>query len=159
MRRLLSVTALLAVLLTGGAAVAVQPDEMLKDPAAEARARKLSAELRCLVCQNESIDDSNAPLAKDLRLLVRERITAGDTDAQITTFLVQRYGEFVLLRPPFSVRTLALYGAPFIALGIAGLLLIRRAQRRVVPDAAGLSDDERARLAKLLSRGDEITKT
>ena len=92
-------------------AFAVQPDEMLKDPAAEARARKLSSELRCLVCQNESIDDSNAPLAKDLRLLVRERITAGDSDQQILDFLKQRYGDFVLLRPPLGADAGPLRGA------------------------------------------------
>jgi cytochrome c-type biogenesis protein CcmH len=153
-RRRLLALALAAALLPAGAAFAVQPDEMLKDPAAEARARKLSAELRCLVCQNESIDDSNAPLAKDLRLLVRERITAGDSDAQIRNFLVQRYGEFVLLRPPFSVRTLVLYGAPFAALGLGGWLIWRRARRLPPPVTAdGLSAEEKARLDRLISGG------
>ncbi len=151
MRRRLLALALAAALMPA-AAVAVQPDEMLKDPAAEARARKLSAELRCLVCQNESIDDSNAPLAKDLRLLVRERITAGDTDAAIRSFLVQRYGEFVLLRPPFSIRTLFLYGAPFAALGLGGWLIWRRSRRLPAPTgAASLSDEEKARLDRLMS--------
>ncbi len=154
MRRLLLALALAAAFLPAGPAIAVQPDEMLKDPAAEARARKLSAELRCLVCQNESIDDSNAPLAKDLRLLVRERITAGDTDAAIRTFLVQRYGEFVLLRPPFSIRTLFLYGAPFAALGLGGWLIWRRSRRLPAPTAAGsLTDEEKARLDRLISGG------
>lgn len=146
--------ALAGALLSSGPTFAVQPDEMLKDPAAEARARKLSAELRCLVCQNESIDDSNAPLAKDLRLLVRERITAGDTDPQIRSFLVQRYGEFVLLRPPFSIRTMALYGAPFATLALGGWLIWRRTRRQAAPAApAVLSDEEKARLDKLLSGG------
>jgi cytochrome c-type biogenesis protein CcmH len=146
--------ALFAVLFALSApAHAVQPDEILKDPVAESRARKLSSELRCLVCQNESIDDSNAPLAKDLRLLVRERITAGDTDDQVKAFLVQRYGEFVLLRPPVSLRTLALYGAPFAALVLGGLLIWRRSREKVGPVAvAGLSDEEKARLDKVLSK-------
>ncbi len=131
---------------------AVQPDEILKDPTAESRARKLSTELRCLVCQNESIDDSNAPLAKDLRLLVRERIMAGDSDEQVKAFLVQRYGEFVLLRPPVSLRTLALYGAPFAALALGGLLIWRRARVKAGPVAvAALSEDEKARLDKVIS--------
>jgi cytochrome c-type biogenesis protein CcmH len=131
---------------------AVQPDEILKDPTAESRARKLSTELRCLVCQNESIDDSNAPLAKDLRLLVRERITAGDSDEQVKAFLVQRYGEFVLLRPPVSLRTIALYGAPFAALVMGGWLIWRRARLKAGPVAvAGLSEEEKARLERVLS--------
>jgi cytochrome c-type biogenesis protein CcmH len=131
---------------------AVQPDEILKDPAAEARARTLSAGLRCLVCQNESIDDSNAPLAKDLRLLVRERITAGDTDAQVQAFLVARYGEFVLLKPPFSARTALLYGAPFGALALGGLLVWRLSRRRAAAAPAELSDEEKDRLARVLDR-------
>jgi cytochrome c-type biogenesis protein CcmH len=131
---------------------AVQPDEILKDATAESRARKLSTELRCLVCQNESIDDSNAPLAKDLRLLVRERITAGDSDEQVKAFLVQRYGEFVLLRPPVSLRTIALYGAPFAALALGGLLIWRRARVKAGPVAvAGLSEEEKKRLERVLS--------
>jgi len=143
--------AVLVVLLGLGApAVAVQPDEMLKDPVAEGRARQLSSELRCLVCQNESIDDSNAPLAKDLRLLVRERIAAGDTDEAVKSFLVARYGEFVLLRPPVSARTAVLYGAPFAALLFGGWLIWRRA-RRPSERAAALTDDEAARLRKLLA--------
>jgi cytochrome c-type biogenesis protein CcmH len=142
--------ALLACLLAAPVQ-AVQPDEMLKDPVAESRARKLSAELRCLVCQNESIDDSNAPLAKDLRLLVRERITAGDSDEAVKSFLVQRYGEFVLLRPPLSNRTMALYGAPFAALIAGGVLIWRRSRRRPALGSAALSEDEKARLEKLLS--------
>jgi cytochrome c-type biogenesis protein CcmH len=133
-------------------ALAVNPDEMLKDPVAEARARKLSSGLRCLVCQNESIDDSNAPLAKDLRLLVRERITAGDSDSQVKDFLVSRYGQYVLLMPPLSLQTLLLYTAPFLVLGIGGIMLWRRGKGRTeaVP-AEGLSADEKARLDKLFS--------
>lgn len=138
-------------LLVAVPAHAVQPDEMLKDPALETRARQLSTGLRCLVCQNESIDDSNAPLARDLRLLVRERITAGDTDAQVKAFLVARYGEFVLLRPPFSTRTAVLYGAPFAALVLGGLLVWRLSRRRdAVVAPAGLTDEEKARLEKAL---------
>src|ERR1041384_1887939 len=94
-------------------ALAVQPDEILKDAALEPRARTLSQELRCMVCQNQSIDDSDAPLAKDLRVLVRERLTAGDSDRQVIDFLVTRYGEFVLLKPRFSMHTLLLWLAPF----------------------------------------------
>src|SRR5690606_12873648 len=95
---------------------AVQPDEVLDDPALEARARALSAHLRCLVCQNQSIDDSDAPLAKDLRLLVRERLVAGDSDTEVTNFLVARYGEFVLLKPPFAKHTLLLWLTPLLLL-------------------------------------------
>jgi cytochrome c-type biogenesis protein CcmH len=141
----------LLLLLATAPAHAVQPDELLKDPAAEARARQLSAGLRCLVCQNESIDDSSAPLARDLRLLVRERITAGDTDAQVKAFLVARYGEFVLLRPPFSARTAALYAAPFAALALGGLLVWRLSRRRPeVAASPGLTNEEKARLERML---------
>jgi cytochrome c-type biogenesis protein CcmH len=100
-------------LLTASQAVAVQPDEVLPDPALESRARVLSQELRCMVCQNQSIDDSDAPLARDLRLLVRERIATGDSDSQVIDFLVTRYGEFVLLRPRVTTHTLLLWLAPF----------------------------------------------
>jgi cytochrome c-type biogenesis protein CcmH len=134
-------------------ALAVQPDEVLKDPAQEARARQLSTGLRCLVCQNESIDDSSAPLARDLRLLVRERISAGDTDAQVKAFLVARYGEFVLLRPPVSLRTAVLYGAPFAALALGGLLVWRLSRRRAeIAAPAGLSEDEKRQLKRVLER-------
>jgi cytochrome c-type biogenesis protein CcmH len=146
-----SAAALATLLIFAPTAHAVQPEEVLKDPVAESRARKLSTELRCLVCQNESIDDSSAPLAKDLRLLVRERITAGDSDAQVKSFLVQRYGEFVLLKPPFSARTALLWSAPFLAVGLGGLMLWRLSRRRIAPVAvAGLSEDEKRRLEKLL---------
>src|SRR5215208_4321189 len=109
--------AVLAALLAGAPALAVQPDEVLPDPALEARARKLSRELRCLVCQNQSIDDSDAPLARDLRLLVRERLKAGDQDSQVLGFLTSRYGDFVLLKPRFGWDTAMLWLAP------AGVLL------------------------------------
>lgn len=145
-------TVLLAVVLFAGSAHAVKPDEVLPDPALEARARALSLELRCLVCQNQSIDDSDAPLARDLRLLVRERLKAGDSDAAVRVFLVQRYGEFVLLKPPFKLETLLLWLGPFAILILAGLGLII-ARRRRMQDAlaaeAPLSDTERAELALL----------
>ncbi len=150
--RLRGVRAGLALLLLLTPAHAVQPDEQLKDPALEARARALSAGLRCLVCQNESIDDSNAPLARDLRLLVRERIVAGETDDQIRAFLVARYGEFVLLRPPLSWRTALLYGAPFAALALGGLLVWRLSRRRAAVAASGLTEEEKARLARILGK-------
>src|SRR5476651_229511 len=108
--------ALLAALMAPTFAFAVTPDEMLKDPALELRARDLSRELRCMVCQNQSIDDSEAPLAKDLRVLVRERLTKGDSDRQVLDFLVARYGEFVLLKPPLQLHTLLLWGLPPLAL-------------------------------------------
>ena len=143
---------LLSLLLQPGAAHAVQPNEVLKDPALEARARALSAQLRCLVCQNQSIDDSDAPLAKDLRLLVRERLVAGDSDQEVTRFLVARYGEFVLLRPPLSGNTLLLWLTPLLLLaaaagGIGGRLA---AARKGGAPPAPLTADEQRRLAGLL---------
>jgi cytochrome c-type biogenesis protein CcmH len=108
-----------------GNANAVQPDEVLPDPRLESRAREISAELRCLVCQNQSIDDSDAPLARDLRLLVRERLKAGDSDGDVIQFLVDRYGEFVLLRPRLSAATYALWIAPLLIF-LAGVFLVRR---------------------------------
>ncbi len=131
--------------------VAVEPDEILSDAKLEARARKLSAELRCLVCQNQSIDDSNAPLARDLRVLVRERLQAGDGDGEILDYVVARYGEFVLLRPRFSVSTLILWLAPVLLLA-GGIWLARgvmRAQAPVAP-ADELSAKDQARLAEIL---------
>ncbi len=130
---------------------AVEPGEALADPALEARARDLSTDLRCLVCQNQSIDDSHAPLARDLRLLVRERLKAGDTDEQVRDFLVQRYGDFILLKPPLRFGTLLLWGAPLLVLlaGGFGLALASRRRRPASP-AVDLSADERARLDKLL---------
>ena len=133
---------------------AVQPDEMLQNPALEARARTLSQELRCMVCQNESIDDSDAPLAHDLRVLVRERLQAGDSDAQVLDFLVARYGEFVLLKPRLSWRTAILWGLPpgLLLVGFA-LLMVAAARRRgrVQEPAPNLTAAEQARLKKILA--------
>jgi cytochrome c-type biogenesis protein CcmH len=133
---------------------AVQPDEVLSNPALEARARTLSKELRCMVCQNQSIDDSDAPLARDLRILVRERLTAGDSNAQVLDFLVARYGEFVLLRPRLSWHTAILWGLPplVLLLGIGALVFLRR--RVPAGDAATLTAEEEARLTEVLRRGD-----
>src|SRR6476661_9492348 len=124
MRRLAAIALVLAAI-ASSSSLAVQPEEMLRDPKLEARARELSRELRCMVCQNQSIDESEAPLARDLRLLVRERITKGDTDRQVLDFLVVRYGEFVLLKPPFKLHTLLLWALPPAALiaGLIGLLM------------------------------------
>jgi cytochrome c-type biogenesis protein CcmH len=139
-------------------ALAVQPDEILSDARLEARARALSKELRCMVCQNQSIDDSEAPLAKDLRVLVRERLVAGDSDQQVIDFLVARYGEFVLLKPLFSLHTAILWiGPPALLIGgafLLGLIAWRRS-RRGLTDAARvqggtLTAAEEARLARLL---------
>jgi cytochrome c-type biogenesis protein CcmH len=133
------------------AAQAVQPDEMLSDPQLEARARALSRELRCMVCQNQSIDDSEAPLARDLRILVRERLRAGDSDPQVLNFLVARYGEFVLLRPPFEWHTAVLWLSPLVVLLAGGFSLLFLARKRGAPPAvpATLSAAEQERLAQL----------
>ncbi len=134
---------------------AVEPDEVLQDPTLEARAREISEGLRCLVCQNQSIDDSEAPLAKDLRLLVRERLKAGDSDEQIVDFIVARYGEFVLLKPRFEAHTLLLWFAT-PAVFLTALLIIALAYRRRRADAqnlTSLSVDERRRLKRLLGKG------
>ena len=132
MRRVALIGLLLSLAMPG-AASAVQPDEMLRDSALESRARDLSRELRCMVCQNQSIDDSEAPLARDLRLLVRERLIKGDSDQQVLSFLVSRYGEFVLLRPPLEWHTLLLWGLPPAALiaGPIGLFIMSRRRRSV----------------------------
>ena len=135
--------------------MAVEPDEVLKDPALEARARALSQTLRCMVCQNESIDESHAPLARDLRLLVRERIKQGDSDAAVREFLVARYGEFILLEPRFSPRTWLLWGIPVLAL-IAGIGGIALALRRRPPAAAPLSEEEKRRLSALLEKNNKV---
>ena len=147
----LRLAALFACLILLTPAYAVEPGEVLADPALEARARDLSADLRCLVCQNQSIDDSHAPLAKDLRLLVRERLQAGDSDDQVRTYLVQRYGDFVLLKPPLRIGTLLLWGAPLMVLLAGGFGLLLASRRRVsVAATSSLSADEQARLDKLL---------
>lgn len=152
------------ILLAGGLPVhAVQPDEILKDPKLEERARKLSAELRCVVCQNQSIDDSDAPLAKDLRVLVRERLKAGDTDSQIMDYVVARYGEFVLLRPRFGWHTALLWLAPLLVLA-GGIMLARQvlvgqspASAGTVPSAVPLSEEERRRLAEIIAEPDAVS--
>jgi cytochrome c-type biogenesis protein CcmH len=159
MRRLLaSFCAALALLsLAAFAARAVEPNEMLPDPALEARARALSKDLRCMVCQNQSIDDSEAPLAHDLRVLVRDRLKAGDSDAQVIDFLVARYGEFILLKPPLSWRTAILWGLPpaVLLIGVAAIVVvIRRRQRAPAQqETANLTPAEEARLSALLHEG------
>lgn len=151
---------LTAVLLAALPVAAVEPDEILADPKLEARARALSLELRCLVCQNQSIDDSNAPLARDLRLLVRERLKAGDSDADVMRFVVARYGDFVLLRPPFNWKTLILWlSAPAILIGV-GLALWRRMP---ASDPAGarspmskpLTREEETAFERIMARGED----
>ena len=150
MRRLAFMVLLLAIV-APTAAVAVNPDEMLKDPKLEARARVLSGELRCMVCQNQSIDDSEAPLAHDLRLLVRDRLVKGDTDQQVLDFLVARYGEFVLLKPRFDLQNLLLWGLPPFALIAGAIVLYANARRRRPADAeAALSTDEQKKVATLV---------
>ena len=134
-------------------AFAVNPDEVLADPKLEARARTISAELRCMVCQNQSIDDSNADLAKDLRLLVRERLKDGDSNEQVLDYLVSRYGEFVLLKPRLSAHTILLWAMPLLLLAIGGLVVLRQARKRISPAlVAPLSEDERTRLDAILKQ-------
>ncbi|WLS09205.1 cytochrome c-type biogenesis protein CcmH [Shinella sumterensis] len=150
MRRLLIAA---AFLLAAFPAFAVNPDEVLSDPALEARARALSAQLRCMVCQNQSIDDSNAELARDLRLLVRERLTNGDSDEAVINYVVSRYGEFVLLNPRLRGETLLLWGAPivlFLAGAAAMVLFVRK--RGGKPTGTPLSDAEKAELDRALRR-------
>ena len=147
---------LLIAALSASAARAVQPDEIMSDPVKESRARDLSRELRCMVCQNQSIDDSEAPLARDLRLLVRERIAAGDSDAQVIDFLVERYGEFVLLKPRLERHTLLLWLLPPLALAGGGLTLWTHSRRRAKSAAEDLSSpkltaEEEARLERLMA--------
>ena len=136
------------------AAWAVMPDEVLSDPALEARARALSLELRCLVCQNQSIDDSSAPLARDLRLIVRERLLVGDSDADVINYLSGRYGSFVLLKPPFNAETLPLWLGPGVILGIAGgvfVIYLRRRPSKLETLSPQLTEDERRQLAEMNS--------
>jgi cytochrome c-type biogenesis protein CcmH len=139
------------VLMASPAAFAVQPDEIMGDPAKEARARDLSRELRCMVCQNQSIDDSEAPLARDLRLLVRERIAAGDSDNQVIDFLVARYGEFVLLKPRVNQHTLVLWLLPPLALMGGGLALWLHNSRRKSAGDPLLTEEEEARIERLIA--------
>ena len=160
MRRALSIASV-AACLTAGAAFAVEPDERLSDPSLEARARVISEGLRCLICQNQSIDDSSAPLARDLRILVRERLKAGSSDADVERFLVDRYGEFVLLRPRFGPHTLVLWLTP-LALLMAIIYALWRRTRAPSPatetdPARPLTADEQARLDRILEKPGEKT--
>lgn len=156
--RLLLIALLLAMSFAAPAVVAVQPDEVLSDAALEVRARALSKELRCMVCQNQSIDDSDAPLARDLRILVRERLQAGDSDREVIDFLVARYGEFVLLNPRFSGHTALLWVAPAALLLIGGVVLFVLARRRRKGSETGsaeqvkLTSAEQARLSEILDQ-------
>jgi cytochrome c-type biogenesis protein CcmH len=157
LKRIFASLVVFALILGASAAYAVQPDEVMADPAKELRARDLSRELRCMVCQNQSIDDSEAPLARDLRLLVRERITAGDSDSQVMDFLVARYGEFVLLKPRLELRTLLLWLlTPLLLIG-GGFALWRHNRRRAVGETSddgtplALTAEEEIRLERLLA--------
>jgi cytochrome c-type biogenesis protein CcmH len=145
-------SALFAMTLALGAApaLAVQPDEVMNDPALEARARALSEELRCLVCQNQSIDDSDAPLARDIRILIRQRIATGESNDAVRAYLVSRYGDFILLKPPFKPETILLWLSPVLVLG-AGLAAALFARRRAPRSTPALSAEEEARLAALTS--------
>lgn len=141
---------LVGVLAFSAPAMAVQPNEILKDQALEQRARQISSGLRCLVCQNQSIDDSDAPLAKDLRVLVRERLVAGDNDKAVIDFVVARYGDFVLLRPPMNARTIALWAAPFLIVLFGAVFLWRRRNRAAATAGVVLTAEEQRRLDDLL---------
>lgn len=143
-----------AIALASLPAGAVQPDEILSDPRLEQRARHISADLRCLVCQNQSIDDSDAPLAKDLRVLVRERLVAGETDAAVRNFVVQRYGEFVLLKPVFRLHTALLWLAPVLVLAAGAFGAFRALRRRRADRPTPLTPEERSALERVLRRAD-----
>jgi cytochrome c-type biogenesis protein CcmH len=147
MRKLI---AIMGVLLTLSPAFALSPDELLEDPAMESRARAISAQLRCLVCQNQSIDDSDAPLARDLRTLVREQLTEGKSDGEIMDFVVARYGEYVLLRPRLTAGTLLLWGTPFAVLLIASAALLMRRRRAGAAPETPLSEAERQALQRAI---------
>ncbi|WP_407519710.1 cytochrome c-type biogenesis protein [Methylobacterium oryzisoli] len=151
-RRGLGLALLALSLLVSPTARAVQPGEVLPDPKLEARARDISAGLRCLVCQNQSIDDSDAPLARDLRLIVRERLRQGDDDKAVVDYVVRRYGEFVLLRPVLAWHTALLWLTPLLALLLGGFALWRGARRRRPPAPAALSPAEEAAVADLIRR-------
>lgn len=144
--------ALVTIIFGGGAALAVLPNEVLDDPALEVRARAISQNLRCLVCQNQSIDDSDADLARDLRVIVRQRLVAGDSDDQVLAFVVDRYGDYVLLKPPVKGATYALWFGPLVILVIAGgALLMEARRRRGRAEKAALTADEEKRLSALLN--------
>jgi cytochrome c-type biogenesis protein CcmH len=149
----------LGLALSSGQVFAVLPDEVLDDPVLEARARALSAQLRCLVCQNQSIDDSNAALARELRLLVREQLVAGNSDQEILDYLVGRYGQFVLLKPQFNVFTAILWVAPVLLLVGGGILAVRVIRARAAQSGGGeLSPEEERRLREILAAGDTAKK-
>jgi cytochrome c-type biogenesis protein CcmH/NrfF len=152
MKRALACLMLLLTLLFSGAALAVKPDEVLADPVLEARARALSEGLRCMVCQNQSIDESDADLARDLRILVRERLVAGDTDRQVMDYVVSRYGEFVLLKPRFNPRNALLWGTPVILLLAGGLFVLLAARSRRSMATNALTAEEKTALDTILRR-------
>ena len=133
--------AALLLLFSMTSAFAVLPEEMLKDPALETRARDISQGLRCLVCQNQAIDDSNAPLARDLRIIVRERLTAGDSDAQVVDYVVKRYGNYVLLKPPFQADTLLLWVLPFLLMALGLFTAWRYFKQQPVPDDGEIANE------------------
>jgi cytochrome c-type biogenesis protein CcmH len=149
--RLFRFAVLVALAVFATQSPAVQPDEVMKDPALEARARALSAELRCMVCQNQSIDDSDAPLAGDIRVLIRQRIANGESNDKVRAYLVSRYGDFILLKPPLKLDTLLLWLSPplTLCLGIVAVLLARRRARLITPT---LTAEEEARLAALTTQ-------
>jgi cytochrome c-type biogenesis protein CcmH len=153
-RALLLSLALIAVL-APATAHAVRPDEMLSDPGLEARAREVGSELRCLVCRNQSIDDSDADLAHDLRVVVRQRIKAGDSNDQIIAYVRSRYGDFVLLRPPLELGTLLLWGGPLAILLLGAVALVRFYRMKNETAVPPLSPEERRRLAAVLGEGSE----
>jgi cytochrome c-type biogenesis protein CcmH len=153
MRLLTRLALLLGLIIAASAAYAVQPDEVMRDPVLEARARALSAELRCMVCQNQSIDDSDAPLARDIRLLIRDRIAKGESNDAVRGFLVSRYGDFILLKPPVAPQTLLLWAGAPLAL-LAGALAIWRAARCRQSAAPPLSEAEEARLSAIIEHGE-----
>lgn len=148
----LALAGLLLLTLAPGFAFAVTPSEMLADPKLEARARTISAQLRCLVCQNESIDESEATLAHDIRVLVRQRLLAGDTDQQVRDYLVARYGDFILLKPPFKPETYLLWTTPVLLLLAGGVAIAIAARRRTVMPSQSLNDAEAKKLAAVLGK-------
>jgi cytochrome c-type biogenesis protein CcmH len=151
-RRVLIGFVLLLGLFCAGTAQAVKPDEMLADPALEARARSLSEGLRCMVCQNQSIDESDADLARDLRILVRQRLVAGDTDQQVMDYVVSRYGEFVLLKPRFELRNALLWGTPVLLLLVGGIFIVLTLRSRRPAATSALSADEQNALDAILRK-------
>lgn len=157
MKRVFPVLAIIFWVIGAQPAHAVDPGEILSDPVLETRARAISAELRCLVCQNQSIDDSDADLARDLRVLVRERLKAGDSDSEIFDFVVARYGDFVLLKPPFKAKTFLLWAGPagLLLIGIIGIAIFFRRRTAQIEEAVPLSADEEQRLNALLDSDGE----